>query len=43
MAALDATLERLRKGEDPRAEDGAADNGADKGKKRPRAKTSRAR
>jgi DNA end-binding protein Ku len=38
MAALDATLERLRNGEDPRAEDDAAGNG---GGKRKRAKSAR--
>jgi DNA end-binding protein Ku len=38
MAALDTTLERLRKGEDPRADDGDADKGA---AKRKRAKSAR--
>lgn len=41
MAALDATLERLHNGEDPRAEDGDEGNAAGKGKKRTRAKSSR--
>jgi DNA end-binding protein Ku len=40
MAALDATLERLRAGEDPRAEDEDDDNGARRGKKRGRSKAS---
>jgi DNA end-binding protein Ku len=46
MAALDATLERLQNGEDPRGEDGSAGDGASgggarKGNKRARAKSSR--
>jgi DNA end-binding protein Ku len=41
MAALDATLERLRNGEDPRAEDKDGDDGARKGKERGRSKASR--
>lgn len=41
MAALDATLEQLRNGEDPRAGEEAAGNGGHKGKKRKRAKTRR--
>jgi len=41
MAALDGTLERLHKGEDPRAEDGAPTDGERAGKRRKRATASR--